>query len=165
MARSVPSQIILPRIPEEAQATLFLPGRSLAMELASRYFHGPLPEGTVLDLHPFALAAWVGLLATALNLLPLGQLDGGHVLYAATGSVQRRLARYLWAAVAIAGLFLWRGWLLWAVAVLFMGLRHPPVWDESLPLDRGRRWISLLTLLIFLLAFMPVPISLVPVAG
>ena len=114
---------------------LLLPGKCLAIELATRLFHGPLPAGTVLDLHPFALAAWFGLLATAINLLPLGQLDGGHILYAVAGRGQRRLALPLWIALGLAGIY-WTGWLLWCAIVLVMGLRHPPVSDESEPLDR-----------------------------
>ncbi len=110
----------------------------------------------MLNLHPFALAAWFGLFATALNLLPLGQLDGGHILYAAAGRLQRRLALPLWLALAAGGLA-WPGWWLWCAIVLAMGLRHPPVVDEWTPLDRRRRALALLALALFLLSFMPVP--------
>lgn len=137
---------------------LLVPGRCLALELAGRAFHGPLPEGAVLDLHPFALAAWFGLLVTAMNLLPLGQLDGGHVLYATAGPVQRRLALPLWLLLGLAGLH-WPGWWLWCLIVLLMGLRHPPVMEEAAPLDRRRRWLALAALAIFLLSFMPVPLD------
>lgn len=138
--------------------SLFLPGQSLAMELVARIVHGPLPEGTVLEPHPFALAAWFGLFATALNLLPLGQLDGGHILYAATGGLQRRLAFPLWMALAALAL-IWPGWILWCVIVLVMGLPHPPVRDELAPLDRRRRIVAWVVLAVFLLSFMPVPLS------
>ncbi len=117
----------------------------------------------MLDFHPFALAAWVGLLATALNLLPLGQLDGGHILYAANPKLQRSGVIFLWGALALAGLIYWRGWLLWCVVVLIIGLRHPPVIDEQRPLNLSRRLVALACLLILLLAFMPVPISFVPI--
>ena len=121
---------------------LMTPGHCLAIELVSRLFHGPLPAGTVLHLHPFALAAWFGLLVTAMNLLPLGQLDGGHVFYAVAGRLQHRLALPLWLALGVAGLF-WPGWLLWCLIVLLMGMRHPPVGDEATPLEprppRARR--------------------------
>lgn len=137
---------------------LLLPGKSLLLELGSRFFHGPLPEGTVLELHPFALAAWFGLFATALNLIPLGQLDGGHILYAATGRLQRRLALPLWLGLGLMAL-LWPGWLLWCAIVLFMGLPHPPVRDEEIPLDRRRRVLAWIALGVFLLSFMPVPLS------
>ena len=142
---------------------LLAPGRCLALELATRLFHGPLPEGTVLHLHPFALAAWFGLLVTAMNLLPLGQLDGGHVLYAAAGAVQRRLALPLWLALGLAGLY-WPGWLLWCLIVLLMGLRHPPVRDEATPLDRGRLALAWVGLAVFVLSFMPLPVEEVLIA-
>ena len=142
--------------------TLLLPGRSLAIEVAARLFHGPLPPGTILNLHPTALAAWLGLFATALNLLPLGQLDGGHILYAVTGALQRRLALPFWLALALLG-YLWPGWLLWCVIVLVIGLRHPPVYDESTPLDPKRRALAWAALLMFALSFMPVPIQYVTV--
>lgn len=143
--------------PEQA-AMLLVPGRCLAIAAASRWFHGPLPENAVLHLHPFALAAWFGLLVTAMNLLPLGQLDGGHILYAAAGRLQRRLALPLWAGLGLAALY-WPGWLLWCGIVLLMGLRHPPVADESVPLDRGRRVLAWVALVVFVLSFMPVPIG------
>lgn len=161
VARSQPA-LVREVAPAEAQAYLLLPGKCLALEVATRLFHGRLAEGTVLDLHPFALAAWVGLLATALNLMPLGQLDGGHILYAATGRLQRRLALPLWVALGAAGL-LWRGWLFWFILVFFMGLRHPPVLNEAEPLDRWRRRLALLALLLLAVSFMPIPIQLVPV--
>jgi membrane-associated protease RseP (regulator of RpoE activity) len=140
--------------------SLLMPGRCLAMELAMRLFHGPLAAGEVLNLHPTALAAWLGLFATSLNLLPLGQLDGGHILYAATGRLQRRLALPLWIVLGLLGYF-WPGWLLWCVIVLVIGLYHPPVYDESLPLDPKRRALAWVALLLFALSFMPVPIQYV----
>ena len=162
IARSHPSPLdAVP--PEVAGGSLLLPGDCLAVRLAARWFHGPLPDGTVLDLHPFALAAWFGLLATAINLLPLGQLDGGHILYAVTGRLQRRLALPLWLALGLAGLMVWSGWLLWSVIVLFMGLYHPPLRDETTPLGTGRRLLALLALAIFVLSFMPVPVQELPV--
>jgi membrane-associated protease RseP (regulator of RpoE activity) len=139
-----------------------VPGRCLAIELATWMFHGRLPAGAYLNLHPVALAAWFGLFATALNLLPLGQLDGGHILYAAAGALQRRLALPFWLALALLGYY-WLGWLLWCGIVLVIGLRHPPVHDEAIPLDRGRRALAWVALLLFVLSFMPVPIEYVTV--
>ncbi len=148
---------------ETAAGLLLVPGGCLAIEGLSLAFHGPLPEGAILHLHPFALAAWFGLLVTAMNLLPLGQLDGGHVLYAAAGQLQRRLALPLWLALGLAGLY-WPGWLLWCLIVLLMGLRHPPVRDEAVPLDRGRLALAWLGLAIFVLSFMPVPVEEILIA-
>lgn len=141
--------------------TLLAPGKCLAILLAARLFHGPLAAGTYLNLHPMALGAWLGLLATSINLLPLGQLDGGHILYAATGRLQRRLALPLWLLLALLG-WLWAGWILWTVIVLLIGIYHPPVWDEREPLDRTRKAIAGLALLIFILSFMPVPLAEIP---
>jgi membrane-associated protease RseP (regulator of RpoE activity) len=135
-------------------------GPSLAIDLAIRIFHGGMGDGTTLNLHPVALAAWLGLFATALNLLPLGQLDGGHILYAATGRLQRRLALPLWLVLALLG-FLWPGWWLWCVVVLLIGLYHPPVYDESEPLGAKRRLVAWVALLIFVLSFIPVPLRTV----
>jgi membrane-associated protease RseP (regulator of RpoE activity) len=139
-----------------ARAELLLPGRCLAIDLVNRLFHGPLLPGQTLNLHPVAFGAWFGLLATALNLLPLSQLDGGHILYATLGRWQRRLARPLWLGLAAAG-FLWPGWWLWCVIVLVLRLQHPPVANEDEPLDPGRKWIAALALLLLVLCFTPVP--------
>jgi membrane-associated protease RseP (regulator of RpoE activity) len=146
-----------PRI-EDATGFILLPGRCLAIDLATWLFHGRLAQGMVLDLHPMALAAWLGLLATAINLLPLGQLDGGHILYAATGRLQRRLAFPLWLALGLMGLY-WVGWLFWCFIVMLIGLYHPPVYDETEPLDRRRRILAWVALAMLVLCFMPVPIQ------
>lgn len=163
VARSAP---VVPPSPPPGDPTggllLFLPGKSLLVVGLTHLFHGTLPEGAVLNPHPWMLAGWVGLFATMLNLLPLGQLDGGHTLYAATGRLQWRLAWPLWGALALAG-FLWSGWWLWTVLVGILGVRHPPVRDETTPLDPFRRGLALVGLLLFVVCFMPVPIRGVPV--
>lgn len=141
-----------------AELPLLVPGESLLFAGLRWLFHGELGPDQFLHLHPFALAAWFGLLATSLNLLPLGQLDGGHVLYAAVGARQRRLAVPLWLALGALGWF-WPGWLLWCLLTLLLRLHHPPVVDEQVPLDRRRRAVAWLTLVLFLLSFMPVPVS------
>ena len=116
----------------------------------------------VLNLHPVALAAWLGLFATSLNLLPLGQLDGGHILYAATGRLQRRLALPLWLALGLMG-FYWPGWLLWCVIVLRD--RPPPSAGlrRERPARRQAARLAWLALLMFVLSFIPVPLSLLSV--
>ncbi len=153
---------IVPTTESEASGALFAPGKCLALAIAARIFHGPLPEGWYLNLHPAALGAWFGLFATSLNLLPLGQLDGGHILYAAMGRLQRRLALPLWLALGLTG-FYWPGWLLWCVIVLLIGLHHPPLRDERIPLDRKRRLLAWLALVMFILSFMPIPLDVIPV--
>lgn len=161
IAHSVPGPLNEVSGPLEGAANVglvLLPGHSLAIELVTRLFHGRLAPGMVLNLHPVAYGAWLGLLATAINLLPLGQLDGGHILYAATGRLQRRLALPLWVLLGVMGWFFWRGWLLWCFIVLLIGLYHPPVYDESEPLDPKRRLLAWFALVMFVLSFMPVPI-------
>ena len=116
----------------------------------------PAPLGS-LHLHPVAMAAWVGMLATALNLLPGGQLDGGHIVYALWPRAHRWWTRGT-ALVLLPMGFLWQGWLMWAAILLVTGVRHPPV--PPFPgLSRGRRLLAVLGLLILLLTFMPAPVS------
>ena len=144
---------------------LYRPGTNLAIHLLTLVFHGRLPASAVLDFHPFALAAWVGMLATALNLLPMGQLDGGHILYAVAGHLHRRVAWMTWLAACALG-YWWLGWLVICLLVLVvMGLRHPPVVDADQPLDPRRRRLAAVALVIFVLCFTPVPMDVVAGAG
>jgi membrane-associated protease RseP (regulator of RpoE activity) len=118
-------------------------------------------------LHPVARAAWVGLLATALNLLPIGQLDGGHILYSFLGNRTRILSRVFVAALAAlggyqlltTGLKIGAMWLLWAVVLLLIGMRHPAIVDPT-PLGRTRGWLGFAALIIFLLTFTLAPIGI-----
>ncbi|MGE5345794.1 MAG: site-2 protease family protein [Acidithiobacillales bacterium] len=107
--------------------------------------------------HPVFVAAWFGLFVTALNLLPIGQLDGGHALYAVLGRLQRKVAWPILGVLALLGI-LWPGWWLWVVITLVIGVRHPPVLDEEEPLDATRLIVAAVVLLIFLVCFAPVPI-------
>ncbi len=136
-------------------------GEPLAFRIVARvlFFPGLGPEQD-LFVHPTAWAAWFGLLVTALNLLPFSQLDGGHIGYALLGRWHRRGVWFLLAALIGLG-FLWPGWWLWSVIVLVLGPRHPPVDDENLPIDRRRRAAGWVTLLVFVLSFVPVPVQLV----
>ena len=109
--------------------------------------------------HPVFLAAWFGLFVTALNLLPLGQLDGGHAVYAVFGRFQRFLAIPLLVVLAVLGLK-WPGWWVWVLFTLFTGIRHPPVLNEDEPLDDRRKLVAAAVLLIFVLCFAPVPIEI-----
>lgn len=113
-------------------------------------------------LHPLALVGWLGLFVTALNLLPLGQLDGGHILYAQRGDGQRRLARMFLGALVLLG-FAWRGWWVWAVLVLVIhrgAVGHPPLLQPEPHLDRVRNVLAWALIAIFLLCLVPVPIRL-----
>ena len=108
-------------------------------------------------LHPVARAAWVGTLATALNLLPIGQLDGGHILYAFTADKHKLLSRLFVVALIPMGIFYSPSWLVWAVLLFFFALRHPVICDAA-PLGRNRVLLGIAALAIFLLTFTVVPI-------
>jgi Zn-dependent protease len=108
-------------------------------------------------LHPVAYAAWVGLLATALNLLPMGQLDGGHILYAFLGERTRLLTRIFVAALVPMGIFFAYSWLVWAAFMFFFGMRHPSIIDHR-ALGIKRVLLGVLALIVFVLSFTPSPI-------
>jgi membrane-associated protease RseP (regulator of RpoE activity) len=110
-----------------------------------------------LNLHPIAIAAWVGMLATALNLLPAGQLDGGHILFATSPRVHRVVSRLTVVALIPLGFFFWIVWLLWAIGLGFIGIRHPLVQEESGIIGGVRRWLAVLALVMLALTFTPGP--------
>jgi membrane-associated protease RseP (regulator of RpoE activity) len=152
--------------------TLLL-GESLAYKAISRLVLGPLPETMDVALSPIAFAGWFGLFVTALNLLPAGQLDGGHIAYAVWGRAHRLLAQTTFLgliAMGIGPFFLnllpgvgpvpgWSGWLIWALLLSVFGLRHPPVLDDVTPLTGPRRIIGVLAIVLLLLLITPVPFS------
>ena len=109
-------------------------------------------------LHPVARAAWIGILATALNLLPIGQLDGGHILYSMVGERHKLLSRVFAAMLVPIGIVFWSGWLVWAVLLLLFGMRHPAIYDPA-EISSGRRKLAWLSLVIFLLCFTLSPIA------
>jgi len=134
----------------------FVFGTPLAMRLVEwlRFPHAS-PSG--ISLHPMALAAWVGLFATAFNLLPLGQLDGGHILYAVFGQRGHRLVSGgMIALLALLG-FLYSPWWIWAVVMFFLGRRHPLVYDRT-PISKKRVMLGALALMLFLLSISIVPV-------
>jgi membrane-associated protease RseP (regulator of RpoE activity) len=140
-------------------------GEPLLFRLLSGLFFGPIPEGSSLILHPIGFAGWVGLLVTAINLVPLGQLDGGHVAYALLGRRARLLSRIMIVLLAVMGLFFHLTWLILAAVLLIfefrskMRLQHPPVLDEDAPLGTRRTVLSVVILLIFIMSFIPDPVK------
>jgi len=135
-------------------------GESLLFQLLSWLALGPLPPEAQVLLHPVAFAGWIGLLVTALNLFPVGQLDGGHVAYALFPDQHRYVSLGCLAALVVCGLLFWEGWLVWAALISFLGVRHPPPYDYWAPLDRGRKVLGFVTFIVFLLTFTPTPFSL-----
>jgi membrane-associated protease RseP (regulator of RpoE activity) len=110
-----------------------------------------------ISLHPVARAAWVGLLATALNLLPVGQLDGGHIIYAVAGERHAKVALAAILAMIPLGLLYWPWWV-WAVVLFFVGRKHFHVFDHS-GLGRGRMAVFALTAVIFAVSFIAAPVQ------
>jgi hypothetical protein len=137
-------------------------GEPLLFKLGSWLLWGPMPEGFSLNLHPMAYAAWWGLLATALNLFPIGQLDGGHISYAVLGRRSSYVTLLMVGAALALSYFAisWRMWTALMIAMLLLfGRHHPRVFDEDVPLDPGRRWLAVGALAMFVLCFTPVPIQ------
>ena len=136
-------------------------GEPLLFKLASWLLWGSPPDGYSLNLHPIAFAAWFGLLATALNLFPIGQLDGGHISYAVLGP-RSTYVTFATVAVAIGLASFASSWIVWTALTIAMliafGPRHPRVFDEQVPLDATRRWLALFALVMFVLCFTPAPI-------
>ncbi|MCR4408879.1 MAG: site-2 protease family protein [Candidatus Saccharicenans sp.] len=147
---------LIPALPRES-SILF--GEPLLLKLFVRLTFGPVAQNQDLILHPLAVAGWVGLLVTSFNLFPVGQLDGGHILYALFGEKMRRLAPGIILILLVLGIFYWAGWLIWAVLISVMGLRHPAVADSGQRFSRKRIFLSLAVALIFVLSFIPAPIS------
>jgi membrane-associated protease RseP (regulator of RpoE activity) len=118
----------------------------------------PNAHASDLLLHPVGRAAWVGLFATALNLLPVGQLDGGHIVRSVSPRAHRWISLILPLALVPLGIFLWRGWLIWAVILLGLRFfRMAPIYDPT-PLDPNRRFGVFLALVVFILCFMASPL-------
>jgi len=124
------------------------------------FFTGnPAPGGgTDVFIHPVALAGWAGMLVTGLNLIPVGQLDGGHILYVLFGK-SAKVWRPLVIALLVAMGFVWSGWWIWAVLLYAFGQSHPEVLDEITELDDYRRSLAFVALILFFLLIVPVPLS------
>ena len=146
----------VPPIPHE-NAILF--GEPLLLKLFESIIFRGIPEPFDLALHPVAFAGWVGILVTALNLFPVGQLDGGHIFYSFFGGKSRTVGRLMLVAFIVMGIFFWVGWFVWAALIAFIGLKHPPVLDGAAPLSTGRKWTGVLIALIFILSFTPRPVQ------
>jgi membrane-associated protease RseP (regulator of RpoE activity) len=135
-------------------------GEPLLFKLLSWLALGHLAPDDNIILHPVAFAGWIGLLVTALNLMPVGQLDGGHVAYALFPDHHRFISLGVLGLLVVCGVIFWQGWLMWAVLLTFLGWRHPPPYFYWLPLDRRRRVLGVITILVFALTFSPAPFTL-----
>jgi membrane-associated protease RseP (regulator of RpoE activity) len=153
---------------DTSQGGLFL-GNSMLFWGVSRVVLGVDPNSVNVNVHPIALAGWLGLLVTAINLLPVGQLDGGHVVYSLLGGRWHRIvSRAAWIGCGLMVLIpyllhmdFWAGWLLWLVLLIFLGLGHPATSDTDMPLRGPRKVAAWATIVLFIVTFIPVPASLV----
>jgi membrane-associated protease RseP (regulator of RpoE activity) len=151
-------------IPKDFQGGVMELGEPLLFKAASWLTFGSIPDGSTVNMHPMAFAAWFGMLATALNLFPIGQLDGGHISYAVLGGRRCTMLTLAMVACLVGLTFRSTSWLVWTVLTVAMlivfGPRHPRVFDEDMPLDRTRLWLALFALVMFVLCFSPSPIEL-----
>jgi membrane-associated protease RseP (regulator of RpoE activity) len=134
-------------------------GEPLLLQFISWLVIGPLPPEADVVLHPIGFAAWFGLFVTSLNLLPIGQLDGGHVAYALWGRRQRTMALAFLPILLILGFYGWSGWFLWAIMAGLWGIGHPPVMDPQVPLGRNRTVVGWIAFAVLVVTFAPVPFS------
>ncbi|MFI5324331.1 MAG: site-2 protease family protein, partial [Thermodesulfobacteriota bacterium] len=163
-------------------------GSPLIFTFFTGLFFGKIPEGKDIFLHPVAFAGWVGLFVTALNLIPSGQLDGGHLVYALSSKKLHRATSVVMIVILVifgigteplfmlSGKYLgsgfsslvgglpdfegWPGWILWAVLLTLMGTKHPPTIHDEGELDGSRKLLGFISLLIFIGCVSPVPIKL-----
>jgi len=145
---------IVPGANASADATFGVP---VLMNAVTRLLHPGITPDALL-LNPVGRAAWVGLFVTGLNLIPIGQLDGGHILFSLTSEYHRRLSLLAVLILLPLGYFFWNGWYVWAALSLLIGFRHPVLLDRWEPIDAKRRLWAVVALAIFILCFMPAPI-------
>jgi membrane-associated protease RseP (regulator of RpoE activity) len=147
---------VVPALPR-SEAIVF--GEPLILRIITALIFKGIPAGSDILLHPVAFAGWVGVLVTSYNLFPMGQLDGGHIFFALVGRKALLLARIFLAVFVVMGVFFWVGWFVWALVILLLGLKHPRVLDEEVPLSPGRKAVGVLIVVIFVLSFIPDPIK------
>lgn len=132
-------------------------GDSILFSYLAQLMLGVTPDEHDILLHPVAFAGWIGLFITFLNLMPIGQLDGGHIAYAVFGNRHKQISMALVLILMLLGLFYWEGWAVWSILMLILGIKHPPVIYWEIPLDTRRKFISILCLIILIITFIPSP--------
>lgn len=141
---------------EEGNALLRL-GDPLMFSMLAHLLGKVPPPGYDVAINPVAFAGWIGFFVTSLNLLPIGQLDGGHIAYALLGKRQKFISIGMVVLLVILGATGWPGWFVWAVLTSVLGVRHPPILDEETPLDWRHRMIGWGSIALFIVTFIPVP--------
>jgi membrane-associated protease RseP (regulator of RpoE activity) len=153
------SEVKIIEAPIEGELVL---GTSLILSFLTHIIWGTIPDNYHVMIHPLGFAGWIGMLVTSLNLMPAGQLDGGHIAYAVFGRGAALISKLV--VIVLLGLGIWGAsiWLFWAFLLIFLlGIKHPPPLDYDVPLDRTRKIIGVITLCIFIATFIPVPFSVV----
>jgi membrane-associated protease RseP (regulator of RpoE activity) len=146
-----------PSLPQEQAYALVEPIIVRVMSFLMQSGPGPANHNIFLQDNQMLFAAWVGMVVTMLNLLPVGQLDGGHIIYALFPRQHKRVSWLVFLLLVASG-FVWSGWWLWAVLLFFVvKFRHPPTLNDDIPLPRINRVLGWSAILIFLLTFTPVP--------
>lgn len=136
-------------------------GEPLLLEIFARGFF-PFEDLTKIELHPIGFAAWFGMLATAMNLLPAGQMDGGHIVYAMGGpKVHRWVSLATLATLSVLGVLVWSGYLLFGLIVVFLAFRHPHPLIDYGGIGAGRKILAVVAVLIFILTFTLIPVRFV----
>lgn len=163
---AVPTLIIgllLSHVSELSHAPGISFGSSILLQVLTKLILGVTPStpDVNIELHPLAFAGWIGLFVTALNLLPIGQLDGGHIIYSMFHSRFNVLARIFFSLLLPLGYF-WNGWLFWAFLIMLFGFQHPRLIDESILLENKHKIMGYITIFIFIITFMPIPFEIVP---
>ncbi|MGD0915052.1 MAG: site-2 protease family protein [Thermodesulfobacteriota bacterium] len=164
---SIPAVVIGLKLSEvipksHIQEGIFQLADPLLFSIVQRLVIGAVPGNYDVILHPIAYAGWVGLFVTALNLLPVGQLDGGHIVYAIFGKNGRRIFLIAIAVMAFFFIFYCFAWFLPLLLMLLFGSRHPTPLEDQDSVDRKRKLIGGITFLAFLLSFTPTPFPEIP---
>jgi membrane-associated protease RseP (regulator of RpoE activity) len=146
-------------IPIQPTHDMMTLGDSLLFSFINGLVAPSTPSGFMPVLHPVAFAGWVGFLVTMLNLMPIGQLDGGHIVYALFGKIQHKIA-YVFLFIILGLSIIWYGWLVWIVLGFLIKPAHPPTVLDDMPLDRRRKIIGYICIVVFILCFIPAPISI-----
>ena len=159
---SISTVVKIPDIPDNGYSVIF--GESLIIRFIGWLFAPEVPEGYTLVLNPVLFAGWVGLFVTMINLMPFGQMDGGHIIYSMfSRKIQYNLALLMLGFILVLGYF-WMGWFLWAfLALLVIRLKHPPTLDDSTELTGNRKILGWLAIVIFILTFIPIPLQVAAV--
>lgn len=132
-------------------------GDSLLIKILIKIIIGDLPKNKDLMLHPVAFAGWIGCFVTAMNLFPVGQLDGGHISYAFFTRKSVLISRLFVLILIILGFLSWEGWFIWAFLLILIGTKHPPVLDKFEKITPVRKFLGLFSLIVFILTFIPTP--------